>query len=427
MTDLSLINLASIELINCKRWEHLPHLRQFSSLQYLCLSRLHAIKQIDCSFSRSSTGCAFPLSKKLLLLDMPNLEEWIGIDDGCMFPQLYFMEIFGCPNLRGIPTLPRSLRRLEISDVGLTALPTINHNCENNNQQEHFQALASLTIERCEKLKYIPAEFFQKFNAVEVLSIEKCPQLTKRGISDIQLPCILDRLTIGRVMRGHGSWVTSLTCLELHDCVSVASLPPTQVCGRWTMLSYLKIQNCKELSSFGGLQSLVSLCYLEIEGCDKLIEVALLQQPPFLNDVGQKENAADRFLKNGELSIDHHALLCMEPLRSLSSIYSLTLSDGSRLTSLPEEWLLQNHAALKYLSITNAVSLQSLPQSMTKLCSFKSLSVYNASLIRSLPDLPTSLRALVITKCHPVLKERCQENIGLDWPKIANIPNVTIY
>ncbi|XP_020098959.1 putative disease resistance protein RGA3 [Ananas comosus] len=319
MTILSLVNLTSIELIDCKGWKHLPPLGQFSSLQYLWLSRLHAIKQIDCSFIRSSRGCAFPSLKDLFFADMPNLEEWIGVDDRCMFPQLHSMSIFDCHNLREIPTLPYSLRQLEISNVGLTALPTINQDYADNN-----------------------------------------------------------------------------------------------------------IKNCKELSSFGGIQALISLRYLKIRGCDKLIEAALLPQPPFPNDVGQKKNAANSFLKNGSLFIDHHALLLMKPLRSLSSVSSLTISRASGLTSLPEEWLLQNCAALKVLRIGNAVSLQSLPQSMTKLCSLECLEVLNANLIRSLPDLPTSLHVLRIAGCHPVLEERCQENAGLDWPKIANIPDVRI-
>ncbi|OAY70568.1 putative disease resistance RPP13-like protein 1, partial [Ananas comosus] len=356
MTNLSLVNLTSIELSDCKGWEHLPPLGQFSSFQYLHLSRLHAIKQIDCSFIRSSSGCAFPSLKELLLCDMPNLEEWIGVDNGCMFPQLHYMDITECPNLREIPTLPYGLRDLHIS-----------------NQQEHFQALESLVIEQCEKLEYVQAEFFQKFNTLNLLCIEKCPQLTKCGISDIQLPSILNHLTIGSCgdlevpLLQLLPNLTSLSWLELVDCTSITSFPQAQVCARWTILSYLEIKNCKELSSFGGIQALVSLRSLEIRGCDKLIEVALLLQPSFPNDVGQKKNAADWFFKNGELSIDHHALLLMEPLRSLSSISGFTFSDASHLTSLPEKWLLQNCATLKFLRIWNAI------------------------LIRSLPDLPTSL------------------------------------
>ncbi|XP_020082499.1 disease resistance protein RGA2-like isoform X1 [Ananas comosus] len=434
MTNLSLVNLTSIELIDCKGWEHLPPLGQFTSLQYLHLKRLHAIKQIDCSFIRSSSGCAFPLLKELQLWGMPNLEEWIGVDNGCMFPQLHYMYITDCPNLGEIPILPYSLRRLQISNVGLTALPTINRNYTDNNQQEHFPALESLVIKQCEKLEYVPTEFFQKFDTHTVLYVEKCPQLTKHLISvfsDIQQPSILNCLTVGSCgdlevpLLQLLPNLTSLFYLVLVDCASITSLPPAQACARWTMLSILVIKNCKELSSIGGIQALVSLRYLKIEGCDKLIEFALLLQPPFPNDAGQKEDAADCLLKDGELSIDHHALLLMEPLRSLSSINELTLFDAL-LTSLPEEWLLQNHAALKFLSIWNAVSLQSLPQSMTKLRSLERLKVNDANLIQSLPNLPTSLRYLWILECHPVLKERCQENVGLDWPKIAHIPNVWI-
>ncbi|XP_020099286.1 putative disease resistance protein RGA1 isoform X2 [Ananas comosus] len=280
MTDLYLINLTCIQLVNCKEWEHLPPLGGLPSLNIIRLKGLVAVKQIGCSFYGCGGVCAFPSLKQLFLLDMPNLEEWIGIADGCMFPQLHTMVIRDCPNLRGMPTLPRSLRLLLISHVGLTALPAINQDCKNDS-------------------------------------------------------------------------------------------------------------------------------------------------PPFPNNVSQK-NPVDCFLKLGRLSIDHHALLLMEPIRSLTFISSLTLSGASQLTSLPEEWILQNHTALKFLSIRNAVSLQSLTQSMTKLCSLENLGVYNASLIRSLPDLPTSLCTLCITGCHPVLKERCQENIGLDWPKIANIRYVRI-
>ncbi|XP_020080355.1 putative disease resistance protein RGA4 [Ananas comosus] len=432
MTNLSFVNLTSIKLIDCKGWEHLPPLGQFSSLQSLCLCGLDAIKQIDCSFIRSSSGCAFPSLKELHLWRMPNL-EWIQVDDGCMFPQLHYMIIIDCPNLRKIPTLPYSLRQLHISNVGLTTLPTINRNYTDNNRQEHSQGLRNLSIQQCEKLEYVPLEFFQKFDTLDWLCIEKCPQLTNRGISDIQLPSKLNQLTIGSCgdlevpLLQLLPNLTSLSWLQLVDCPSITSLPAAQACARWTMLSYLVIKNCKGLSSFGGIQALVSLRSLEIKGCDKLIEVALLLHPPFPNDVCQNKNAVmDCFLKNGSLSIDHHALLLMEPLRSLSSINCLTLSDASRLTSLPEEWLLQNHTALETLHIWNAISLQSLPQSVTKLCSLKHLDVVNANLIQSLPDLPASLRELYITRCHPVLKERCQENIGLDWPKIANIPDVTI-
>ncbi|OAY64700.1 putative disease resistance protein [Ananas comosus] len=407
ITDLSLINLTSIELIDCKGWEHFPPLQGLPSLNRLYLLGLDLVKQIGCSFYRSGGGCGFPSLRHLFLLDMPNLEEWIEIDDGCIFPHLQTMEICRCPNLRGLPALPHSLRDLCLFD-------------------ECFQACESLVIEQCEKLEYLPLEFFRKFNILKYLCIEKCPKLTKHGISDIQLPSILNQLTVGSCGDLEASllWsanLTSLTQLELLDCASITSIPPAQVCARWTMLSHLEIRNCAELSSFGGIQALVSLRSLEIRGCDKLIAVSL-RQPPFPNDVGQK-NAMDCFLKLGELSIDHHMLLLMDPLRSLSYISRLTLSDNSQLTTLPDKWLLQNHAALKNLSITNACSLQSLPHSMTKLCSLEILEVWNANLIQSLPDLPTSLCTLYIIECHPALKERCQKNTGLDWPKIANIPN----
>ncbi|KAM1357270.1 hypothetical protein ACFX13_032010 [Malus domestica] len=72
------------------------------------------------------------------------------------------------------------------------------------------------------------------------------------------------------------------------------------------------------------------------------------------------------------------------------------------LVSLPEE--ISNLTSLQHLVLICCPNLASLPEG-----------------IRRLPNL----NGLRIMSC-PMLRERCEEEIGEDWPKIAHIPYINI-
>ncbi|XP_020098845.1 putative disease resistance protein RGA4 isoform X2 [Ananas comosus] len=433
MANVSFSNLTSVKLIKCGRWEHLPPLGQLPSLNYLKLCGLQELKQVTAAFYGSSIVCTFPTLKELIFQNMPNWEEWVGTENRCMFPKLHKMVIRRCPNLRALPNLSAIVTRCDVVNAEAATSSSAEHQNRKNNNHEQFQALEDLTITECESLTDLPTKWFERLESLKTLNISKCSNLITHRISNTQLSrSTLCKLTIGScgnlemLLFQALSNSTSLTELNLNGCASITSLPAEQECARLTSLSHLEIWNCKELTSLGGIQALSSLRVLKIGGCDKLV-AGSSSYPRSATNFNQKEPAVSSFLKLGTVVIDHRALLLMEPLRSLTFVVSLTFLDTCELTSLPEQWLLQNRNHLRHLEIYNAASLQSLPQSMQNLRSLRDLVAYDAFLIQSLPELPPSLSSLEITNCHPALKQRCRKHTGVDWPKIANIPDVTIF
>jgi Leucine-rich repeat (LRR) protein len=87
----------------------------------------------------------------------------------------------------------------------------------------------------------------------------------------------------------------------------------------------------------------------------------------------------------------------------LSQLQYLRLWDVNDLESLPEEWL-GNLTSIQRLQIRGCPNLTSLPQGIRNL---------------------TSLQHLTIINC-PHLWERCQRQIGEDWPNIAHVPYVNV-
>lgn len=373
--------------------------------------------------------------------------EWVQVEDRLLFPRLEILEIKDCPRLRRLPTLPLSLRQLSITNAGLDDFPRI-YQFIGTNEVRFLPSkplLSSLHIVDCPNLP--PLEMTQLRQQQEIQkqsfqSLELQERIYSRTqaisllrltpkIQDNIVPSTLERLTLGRCgqldvsLLGSLSSLTSLSRLRMNGCVNVSSLPSAGVFERLTVLHSLEILNCKNLESLSGMQALRSLRFLSICGCGKLTADSSLHQPTVI-DANQRDTTTGSSLNLDELEIDHHLLLLVEPLKSIGSAKRLTVTDASSLACLPENWLLRNRTALQDITMYDAVCLHSLPPSMARFCSLHTLKLFHAPLIESLPNLPTSLSTLCITDCHPLLKERCQEDIGLDWCKIANIPHVSI-
>ncbi|XP_020095299.1 putative disease resistance protein RGA1 [Ananas comosus] len=448
MTATSLSNVTDIKLRFCKRCEDLPTLGQLRSLKFLNLHSMKAVKKLLwCSTSVGS--CAFPSLQELRLSDMRNLESFEGEH---MFPLLKKLEIDVCPSLKSLPALPLTLNELRIFMVGLTSLPTMQQDCSSDKgrascsssshpalshlsicecpnltsldgfmlQQQYFPAFKCLFTRRCENLRHLPGKFFQKLPSLEELLIGLCPNLMAHGIPDNRFPETLERLTLESngdlefsLLEESLPKLTALQYLAIDGCASMTSLPPAEL---FPQLSELHISNCKELSSLDGLQALPSLNYLYIEGCDKLIELSLLQPPLGLT------STSPTGMELVILEIDRQALLRVEPLRNLNnSVTELRIIDGTELTSLDDQGLLQNRNSLRSFAIIKASSLESLPTSMMDLQALCELFIDDAPLLRTIPELPTSMEYLSITGCSAELKEYI-EGSG----KFANIPRVEV-
>ncbi|XP_057990355.1 putative disease resistance protein RGA4 [Hevea brasiliensis] len=111
---------------------------------------------------------------------------------------------------------------------------------------------------------------------------------------------------------------------------------------------------------------------------------------------------------------------------SFRSLQSLSISFLSELKSLPKG--LQLVTNLQELTIDDCSSLMALPDWIGNLTSLQWLEISDCPNLRSLPEgmhLLTSLQKLKITGCRE-LSARCMKEKGVDWPKIAHIPNLEI-
>ncbi|KAJ1389709.1 P-loop containing nucleoside triphosphate hydrolase [Sesbania bispinosa] len=109
--------------------------------------------------------------------------------------------------------------------------------------------------------------------------------------------------------------------------------------------------------------------------------------------------------------------------------YSLKLERFSidklpNLAALPG-WLRRSGKTLRYMGLSECPSLTALPEWLPNLTSLETLLIGDCPNL-TLPqrmDRLQSLQNLKIYGC-PQLVERCKRYTGLDWPKIAHIPNV---
>lgn len=120
------------------------------------------------------------------------------------------------------------------------------------------------------------------------------------------------------------------------------------------------------------------------------------------------------------------------PFSSVSSLNYLHLIGWPKLKSLPEQLQhLSSYARLTGLRLERFDGLDALPDWLGNLSSLQRLGL---SRCRNLVRMPTSeamkrltnLKTLVIADCK-LLKERCAQESGPEWCKIAHIPRVHLY
>nr|WLO97316.1 Pm55 protein [Dasypyrum villosum] len=438
----SVKNLVSLRLISCINWEYLPSLGELVFLKFLMLKDLRKLQQIGRSSDMSGSTSS---SMELLL------------------PQgLNSLEVNECRELRELPILPPSLVALHIGDVCLTKLPMIGKissgsidpkssklteifitNCpclsslEGSllEQKLHMGTLHVLTIDNCQDLQSAPIPF-EEMKELKELIIRECPKLrTMRDGKDKLVPSSLRGLTIGRCgdlelpLLESLQLLTNLSQLWLENCSSLVSLPSGDVFKSLRLLWSMRIEECENLSSLGGIGSLPTLNLLVIRECGKLAEAGSSSLTRVASGSGGEEEhlvEPGSSLEITNLNIDLPSLLHLEPLKSLCRTEYLCINTVSEMDSLPELWLLQNRSSLRSLTIPKANSLRSLPPNMQDLCSLENLYL-DAGQLQSLPYLPSSLKTLSLTGCHPAdLKKKITKHGSPEWNKIAHIPHAEI-
>ncbi|KAH1217401.1 putative disease resistance RPP13-like protein 1 [Glycine max] len=408
LLDNSLCNVVWLSLKNCKYCLCLPPLGLLPLLKELLIGGLDGIVSINADFYGSSS-CSFTSLESLEFYDMKEWEEW-----ECMtgaFPRLQRLYIEDCPKLKGhlpeqlcqlndlkisgceqlVPSAlsapdihqlflgdcgklqidhPTTLKVLTIEGYNVEAalLEQIGHNyaCSNKNIPMHscYDFLVKLEIiGGCDSLTTIHLDIFP---ILGVLYIRKCPNLQ-------------------RISQGHAH--NHLENLSIIECPQLESLPE----GMHVLLPSLDslwIIHCPKVQMFpeGGLPS--NLKNMRLYGSSKLISL--------LKSALGDNHSLER-LSIGKVDVE----------------------------CLPDEGVLPH--SLVTLDISRCEDLKRLDyKGLCHLSSLKKLHLSNCPRLQCLPEegLPKSISTLSIYNC-PLLKQRCREPKGEDWPKIAHIKRVS--
>ncbi|RHN55116.1 putative leucine-rich repeat domain, L domain-containing protein [Medicago truncatula] len=281
-------------------------------------------------------------------------------------------------------------------------------------------SLKSLTISSMSLVKYIDEESCDNgvaggFIRLEYLVLEKLPNLIALSRDDRE--SILPNLSKFQITE----------CPELLGLPCLPSLIDMCIRGKCNTdllssihkqvtLESLMFQYNEELTCFpdGMLRNLISLktfdifwlCKLE-QFPSEILNISTIQEI-YITKCDNLKSLADEVLQGlhtlKKLSIE----LCSGieglhlALQHMTSLQSLTLSYLPNLASLPD-WL-GNLSLLQELCISQCPKLTCLPTSIQCLTGLKSLEIYGCS----------------------ELGERCKENTGEDWPKIAHVQHIVI-
>lgn len=287
--------LQTIHMSNCRRCIVLPPLGQLPLLRYLDISGVHGLIRISEEFSGNADIQGFPSLVELLLDDMLDLVEWICSDYVSLFPCLTEVEIVDCPKLRELPSLPRTVTRLKISDIGINFLPGLQNSdslhwsrlsalhineCVNlaSLQQglleQQLRALEQLTITGCQELAKLPTEGFRSLVSLKSLHIYNCPKLGTQEDDRALLPSSLEDLSISscsklvKKLLEELKHLSYLQHLKIKECPDLYYFPEE---GLPITLKFIGISDCINLQLLPArIQELSSLTTLTIVNCQQV-------------------------------------------------------------------------------------------------------------------------------------------------------------
>ncbi|XP_073264478.1 putative disease resistance RPP13-like protein 1, partial [Populus alba] len=412
--------------------------------------------------------------------------DWVGKSS---FSKIVSLKLSRCKNCTFIPPLGQLASLEELSIKAFYKVVTVGSEFYGNctAKEKPFKSLKTLRFEWMpEWREWISDEGSREaFPLLEVLSIKKCPNLTK-ALPGHNLP----RLT-SLIIEGCEQLATALPrfprllSLDVCGCHSLESLPeeidqmgcsPSDL-GEITIndcaslkcvtldllpkLNDLCISDCPDLESLCAherpLNDLNSLDYLEIRDCPKLVSFpkgglpapvlrvlrlegcSNLKQLPesmhsllpslnhlYISDCPLIESMSEEGLPSSLSSLQIYScpmLKSLPRLQHLTSLEELAIWGCPLIESIPEEGL---PSSLSSLEIHSCSMLKSLPR-LQHLTQGRKLEIWDCPLIESMPEegLPSSLSSLVINSC-PMLGESCEREKGKDWPKISHIPDIDI-
>ncbi|XP_072955556.1 putative disease resistance protein RGA3 [Typha angustifolia] len=227
LEENSLSNVRSVYLSDCKHWKILPPLDLLPRLEVLEIKGMHAVINITSQLhGRHSVRGRFPRLKKLVFEDMPNWEEWAGVDDGKFLPCLCELEVRNCPKLERFPLLP-PVEKVTIENVGLIALPEFFVDSESEvslRGSSSSSTLSSMYIAHCPNLRSLGGSLYSEQQIIRFalkLTITDCESL---GSSSSNAEDSLPKRR--KKSEGEKNMLFSYICeLEIRNCPNLSTLP----------------------------------------------------------------------------------------------------------------------------------------------------------------------------------------------------------
>ncbi|GAB2279528.1 hypothetical protein Dimus_039355 [Dionaea muscipula] len=378
-------NLVVVSLENWKWCQNVPMFHRLPSLKSLTLRYLGSVEYMESSnYKPASSTLFFPSLEELTLEGMDKLKGWWNIEveaaETCSVgeeaPISCISSIKWWQQQKQLPSFPR-LRRLEIYECpNLKSMPL----CPNVEELYLLGVNKELVV-----LTYSMASPIEYSTAASTSSSfhESSSRLKHLYFDDVNN--ILSLLAAGCLQN-----ISSLTIQD-------PMLPDLSALGpSLSSLQSLKIKDCHGLRSLsGGLEHLSSLKSMQIRNCS-------------------------------ELDLSAEGMEVDMPWKALKGIRSLVLWGIPKMVELPDG--LQHLTTLRSLRISFSDGLIALPEWIRCLTSLESFDMWSCPGVKSLPEgfrLLTSLKVLRI-RGSEVLRERCRDPNGDDWPKIQHIPSVDV-
>lgn len=252
-----------------------------------------------------------------------------------------------------------------------------------------FPSLEKLWLFNCPNLKgwrsLTSTSQSLQFHCLLYLEVKSCPNLTTMPL----IPSVQE-LALTNASKKSLENILKMNISVSPSTSSCSSVSPSE-------LQLLHIEGIEDLELLPEelLTNLTSVQRLDIRYCPRLTKVSSA-----LRHLASLETLV--FVACEELDLlyleDHSDM----PWQCLGRLQQLAFSNLSKLASLPKG--LQHLPTLSRLTITSCPNLTSLPD-----------------WIKSI----TGLQYFCILEC-PQISERCKNNMGADWPKIARIPNIII-
>ncbi|XP_057991274.1 putative disease resistance protein RGA1 isoform X2 [Hevea brasiliensis] len=373
----TLPNLTEVHFTNCERCICLPVLGALPSLSRLSLHGMPSMRGIGREFYGEETERPFPSLQEFELSNFPNLQEWFDENGRAAFSILRKLIVKKCPKLTSLPLI-LSLQHLELRDCSAILF----------NYLQSSSSLRILAIEKVADLISFPGEFLANspLTSLEIVSCHKICLLPSELGSLKSLKSLKIRWceNLSSLPQGLQN-LKALELLEIADCHSIVSMPDDGI-GGLSSLRSLSIENCNNLTYLSmSLQNLTCLEHLTVMYCPSLVSMP--------KDM-------------------HH----------LSALRSLTILSCPQILSLPEE--LKYVTTLDCLEIGSFPGLMDLPTWIGDISSLRSLIISDCQNLKQLPEslkLLTALQHLSIQAC-PKIEERCREEVGEDWRKVAHVP-----